>query len=377
MKKNKYDIRRYESADRAGVLELLRHLFDDGIANVEDEWFDWRFHDNPYTTRVPMTVAERDGRVVGLRTTFPIPLSVNGRQEQALLHGDAVVHPDHRREGVFSRIVEWDHERFRESDAVVAYGTPNEDSLSALVRLDYVRPRERDVVATIPEYYRIQNVSVVLNSLRRRGVLGRTLSRFVASRAMNAEILPRVRRTSDDLTVKRRSGVPAELLASLSDERPANRIRVTRDETFYRWRFSNPRYEYATYTVERNGATLASAIVEKKTEPGADTLVSRVVDVRAVSDRTGRGRTLRGLTHAIERDVDSDLLVTRGIALPQSRLPTFDLRSVASYLYTRSASGSRFLARPLDDDVVEWKLHGVDLSDPSNWRLTWCDSQFA
>jgi len=70
------------------------------------EWFQWRFQENPYVDHVPVFVATTDGDVVATRPFFVLPMSIGGTETLALLTVDTMVHPDHRRQGLFTALTE-------------------------------------------------------------------------------------------------------------------------------------------------------------------------------------------------------------------------------------------------------------------------------
>ena len=383
-----YAIRRYEPGDREEVLSLFTR---EGEMRQANRWFDWRFVENPFASEVPITVAEADGRVVALRSSLPVPMAVNGEQTLARLHADAIVHPDHRRRGIFSRIVQADHERFREGRSTISYGTPNEGSLSALRSHEGV-PTDRGVHWSVPRHVRLTRAAALARALT--GLAGgRDWARAVASRASRppaSRDATRESRSKDRVDVVRYDSVPAGLLGSLPFDRDRREVHAVRDERFYRWRMANPWYEYSTYAAESAGETLASAVVETRRlplealpiptprSPEASPMIDRVVDLRPIDGRSTRRGAWAALARGILTDTDAVLLDTLGSRFPRDVTSGTGLGSIAddavSFAFDRLASPTTLIAWPIDGGEGKgWHVNGLDLTVPEHWRLLRCD----
>ena len=96
-------IRPYESADRERFLSLYQTVWDQSRSV---DWFRWRFEENPYRDGVQMIVAEVDGELVGVEPILPFRLVTIASTYDVYQPVDWMVHPDYRRQGVFTRMTE-------------------------------------------------------------------------------------------------------------------------------------------------------------------------------------------------------------------------------------------------------------------------------
>lgn len=89
----------------------------------------WLYAENPHGPAVIFAAFDRLGALVGVRPAIPFRQTWGGRERTAYEFADALVHPEHRRRGIFSRLV-------RQACAWAAqqnytlYSIPNENSLS-------------------------------------------------------------------------------------------------------------------------------------------------------------------------------------------------------------------------------------------------------
>ena len=270
---SEYAIRLYSPSDRSDLLSLWERIF----GREPGEWFDWKFIDNPFLSEVPICVAEHDGRVVGARPSFALPLSVGGRRSVALMQEGAMVHPDHRRRGLYTRMTDFQYDYFADREPVASVGFPNDRAKAALHKLEDRIPLAASAVDAFPMYYRVENPDAIVPSLgneRAMRVVSRLASPFLGA---YLGVRDRFAGSSDAFEVERYGSVPAERLASFADDNAVPAAHAARDEVFYRWRFANPRYETETYAARRDGSLVASAIVE--TEVDAGTRVTYLSDV--------------------------------------------------------------------------------------------------
>lgn len=352
---DRYVVRPYEPDDREDFLALYRLVFGD----ASDEWFDWKYADNPFLDRVPVTVAEADGEVVGAKPTFALRYSTPGGESIALQSSDVMVHPDHRRRGLFSRMIRLLLDRYGDRDEVSLFFLfPNEMTLAGSLKAGW------EVVESVPTYYRIQNPGNYFDfdgddALGRAATRGANLAAegYLGVRDLLAD-------RPSDVTVRRRDEVPVELFADLSAP-VADRLHAVRDETFFAWRFRNPRWEYRSYVAERRGEPVAGLVVGRADRDGAS--VVNVADVVPLT--AGRRReTASALLAAVLADHrDADTVSCVGRALPADLLASYGFRSDAKLPLSRFTESLTLAARPAGDD---WRIGGLDVREPSSWAVS-------
>lgn len=354
-----YTIRRYETDDREGLRSLYGMVYREETA----DWFEWRYESTPYCSHVPVFVAEADGAVVGAVAFLPFPIRSGATTTLALQPADAMVHPDHRRQGLFTRILRTGIEYYDEREPSLFFNFPTDGAKPGLARLGWS-------TVELATYYRIQNPGAFLSPGPGRaaveGVVRPLVRRYHGVR-------DRLARKSPGITVERRSTIPTETLVTLYERDVPARLHVPRDERYYGWRFADPNWTPTTYVATRDSTPLASAITCPLTREGVTVL--KVMDVLPAGRRDGRDSGLDVVLAAIVVDhPEVDL-----IAVPKSSLPGpvaaahgfhADDASPLSWLSTPTS----MVVRPLDaGNEAAWSVGGRCLTDTSNWRLSFSD----
>ena len=359
-----YVIRPYEPDDREDFLEL----YDQVLGDRDDEWFRWKYENNPYVDRVPMIVAvhEDEGRVVGTKPCFALEIRAGSRTYRGLQPADVMVHEDHRRRGLYSRTTERLKERYRDREAALFFNFPNEATLSGSLKHGW------RIVEEVPTYYRVQRPDALVDADddERLEALAR-LARPVARGYYRAR--ERLVGTPSDVTVRRFADVPVEQFVDLYERAIPGTIHANRDETFYEWRFENPNWSYDAYLATRRGEPIAGVVTGTRTEGGTkETCLTDVVPLAAAPDRRD------GLTAILERVLDDRrdvaMLAASGRAIPSDLLARFGFRSDQSLPFSELTQPTTQVTYPLaDDGGHEWTVAGRAITDPSNWTVTFAE----
>ncbi|WP_276260872.1 GNAT family N-acetyltransferase [Haloglomus litoreum] len=347
-------IRPYDPDDREGFLSLYETVFGHPDA---DEWFAWKYERNPNVEAPPIVVAERDGRLVGAMPFFVLRMRARGRSLTGRVPGDLMVHPDHRRQGIFSRLSATVNERLRGQDRTVLFGYPNDAALPGWLATGY------DRLGTEPAHYRVQDPGSFLAaraSLPGLAIVGRAVT--AVARGVLA-LRDRRWRQPPGFSVARFDDIPADVLASLYRQRVPAEIHTVRDESHYGWRFGNPRWEYTAYVAREGGSPVAGAVVGTRERDGART--TQLAD--AVPLAGGPPEAWRALLATIVAEHDD----ARLIAAPADPLPAGLLSSFG--FLGRRLLGPLASERPLivrTPNGTDWTAAGLDVRVPENWRLS-------
>ncbi|RDI72214.1 GNAT family N-acetyltransferase [Halopelagius longus] len=349
-----YAVRPYRPGDREGFLSL----YDTVFGATSEEWFRWKYADNPYAGRIPMYVAESEGDIVGASPFFALRVRVGGDSALALQPADAMVHPDHRRRGLLTRMTEAAIDDYEEGDPAMFFNFPNPTAKGAFTKLGWVE------VGDVTTHYRVQNpanLTQTESAFNRLTAPGTALAR--AYFAVRDRLVPA---ETGRVTVERREEVPAAELAALYAADPPEEIHVVRDERFYQWRYENPKWEYTSYLARRDGDPVAGLVVGTRTSDG--TRVTKLVD--AVPCAAGREATaLSRLVHrAIDDHRDADLIGAWDGTLPDDVLDRFGFRADDHFPLSRVSTRTAVVARALEGDDTD-VLRGVELDARTNWRL--------
>lgn len=347
-----HEVRPFRPGDREGILSLYRTVFG---GNPTRAWFRWKYEDDPYLEEVPIVVATFDGEVVGCRAFFALEMRIDGNDRIALQPCDTMVHPEHRRRGLFVRMNRLAVERYTGRAPAFCFNFPNDSSKPGNERVGW-RP-----VGQVPMYYRVADPAGALAVLADGGDRSSPGSSTVRSPSGPlAGAIGAAHRAGDRLLapsshrIRRHESPPIPTLADLYRRGPAEGIHAVRTERFYRWRLANPERRYRAYVAARGGEPVAATVVS----PAPDHV--RIVDT---VPRVGAASARRELLAAICAEYADRPYVTafgavvdeplRYRFLPDTRPPLSALiRPTTRTLYARDLGGEAVEGRPIGD----WSL---------------------
>ena len=359
-----YTIREFRRGDREGYLELYETVFG---ARKSPEWFAWKYEDNPYADHVPVYVAETNGEIVGARSFFALRLRHGDTTVPVLQPCDTMVHPDHRRRGIFTRMTEAAIDRYAPEDPVLFFDFPNENSLPGNLKLGW------RVVAEVPTYYRVQrpgaladlNDSLLQRLVDRAGDLAIGAYLGIRDRVGHGH--------SGDVAVDRHDTLPVATLLDINRQNVPDRFHAARDEEFYRWRFGNPDYDYSAYVARVDGEAVGAVVLGVREE----TDVAIFADVLPLTPAEESPEPVyAALVEAALDDVsETGLVAVREGVIPPKLLASYGFRRDADFPLSQFSGPITLVVRPLPDDA--WSLAGHDLLDFDNWLLSFCDKDSA
>lgn len=263
-----YQIRPYEVDDTAGIVDLLStHQY----AAIDEAWFRQTYVENPYVDHVPLFLVETHDEIVGVRPFTAFRVRAGEVSELALLTRDTLVHPDHRRRGLFNAMTETALQHYETAEPAFVFSHSNHRSFPGYRKMGWSSLGQSET------YSRVQHAGPLVAAKTRDTVT--SLLSPVASLLSKTHLAVRDRasRSPTDATVTRHETVPEETLASLYERRRPERPHIVRDEAFYRWRFQSREWQpNGTFIARRDGEPLVGIIaVENEGRPS----VTSVVDV--------------------------------------------------------------------------------------------------
>ncbi len=354
---SEYKIRQYRPSDTEEFLSLYSTVMSE---EKQENWFAWKYRENPYVDHVAMIVGVIEETIVGARPFFALPVNINGEHKIALQPGDTMVHPDHRRQGLFTRMTEWAIERYA-GDHPFFFNFPNHQSRPGYLKLDW------EIVSERSSYYRIENPENVGKSRTDQRAV-QLISKIGTPIAQwYYDIQDFTASVPSQITIRTESEPPAKELAMLYRTSIPDRIHALRDEQFYQWRFNNPDWEYTTYIAD--GETGPEAAIVTGTAVGSGPITTKFTDV--VPLKTPSKDALRGLLSQIVTDhTKTDLFVAPPQGIPDSVLREFgfhaDTVPPLSFLTTQTTH----VVRALTDS---WTQNGLHITDSNNWYMTFAE----
>ncbi len=359
-----YVVRRYDRGDAADVLGLFETVW--GVDRSPD-WLAWQYEATPYCDGPAMVVAERDGTVVAARPYIPFPARGGGVDETGVLLHNAMVHPDHRRRGLFTRTTERTVAAQADGGAAFLFNFARPTSAPGYQKMPF-----RPVGVGPFKDVRIQSPGRFVRD-RLRAPVGPIAGR-IADVATDGYLRGRASLGSSPtpagVTVERRAGVAAATLAACYDLAPPERLHTRREERLYRWFAEDPHWDYETYVAGTDDGAVAAALV--RTEHGGTDPSPRIVD--AVPPGGARPLALRALLGAVVADhraapaISVTGPVVKERLFPRSLLASFGFVATDRPLVSRVTAGpdTMFVGTP----GGEYDHAGVgDLTDPRNWAV--------
>lgn len=360
-----YRIRAYEPEDREDFLDL----YDLVLGDSDGEWFRWKYEENPYTDHVPISVATHDGDIVGTKPCFALDLRAGSRTVLAFQPADVMVHPDHRRRGLYSRTTEHMKERYRNGAPSLFFNFPNSATLSGSLKHGW------QIVEEVPTFYRVQDPKGLIDADAEDARRLRTVAR--ATRPLLGGYLrinDRFAGSIGGVRVSRFESIPSSTFVSLYRRSIPPTLHAKRDEVFYDWRFENPTWSYEGYVATRNGGPIAGIVVGTRTEAD-DTTVTYLTDVVPLQETADRREGLRALLARILRDhARSDLIATSGRVLPRTMLEDYGFHGDDRLPLSWLTEPTTQVTYPISSDGGHpWTVNGRAIIDPSNWTVTFAE----
>lgn len=363
---DRYVVRRFQDGDEAAFLDLFETVESLELGGGE-EWFTWKYEDQPALDHVPIFVALHDGEMVGARPFISFSLRAGPRTLLGLQTTDTMVHPDHRGRGVFTRMNDLAFAYYRQHDPDLMFSIPNDRSRPAYLDMG------AQIVDPVTTHLRIEEPSAFADE--KLGELPAGTKSLLDGVASGYLLLRGVRRNRPEgVSVEHRRSVPAETFATLASDPVPDEIHATRDETFYEWRFENPGWEYDAFIARRDGEPLAGLIAGTREVSG-----HRLTQVSDVVPLAGKER-LPGVAAALERllaaRTETDVFAVSGSAVPADLLRQFGFLPDDRLPLSPLASQTVLITMPLDGDLDDdraWTVEGRGLTDPTSWQFPFAE----
>ena len=250
-----FSTRAYRQGDERGIRELFRLVF--GQEMSAERW-NWTYRDN-HTGLITITLAEgEDGEPAGQYAVRPVRMKIGDKVQMGTLSLDTMVHPDYRRQGMFTKLAKHLYAEIAGQGIPLTYGFPNKNSYhGCFTKLDWV-----DLVGRLPLYVKVLSASAVLHTWIKSGLLA-SLVGPLARAAFGVIGAFREGTFPADCELKRVDRFDERIDEFWREASRAHGIMVARDRTYLNWRYvENPDAAYELYVVER-GSSIAGYMVLK------------------------------------------------------------------------------------------------------------------
>ena len=320
-------VRRFHPGDLPDVLELLDASLGGGPAGRRPpDFFRWKHLDNPFGPSF-LLLAEREGRLVGLRAFMRWRLLAGDRAVAAARAVDTATHPDFQGMGIFTRLTLAALDEVR-GQVDLVFNTPNAKSGPGYLKMGW---RE---VGRVPVMVRVRRPLRLLRG-RRPGADPGQVPPVAAPAA--ASVLER----------------GPEVAGLLWREPAADGLATARDLGYLRWRYgAAPLLGYRAVTDERDGELAGLAIF--RVRPRGGLWETTVAEVLAGGDQG----TARRLLRRVARAAPADHLT---FAAPAGSAAA---RAAARGGFLPAPAGIMLVANPLAGDLRP------DPSELGSWSLS-------
>jgi len=124
-----WHIRPYRNGDEKQILKLRQVVFGDlDPVRLKESTWQWQFQNNP-SGKAICFVAESNGKIVGQYVTIPTRFSIQGKETLLAFSCDTMIHPGHRRQGMFSALARELYDSLETYPEInLVWGFPNDQS---------------------------------------------------------------------------------------------------------------------------------------------------------------------------------------------------------------------------------------------------------
>jgi len=359
-----YVIRPYESDDADDVLSLFASVWE---TERSEAWLEFLYERNPFHEGASMLVADAGNEVVGVRPSVPLPMRVRSVDVTCAYLHNVMVHPDHRRRGLFKRLTKRLVDHLGDGTLSLLFCYANDLSAPGYQKTDFQsvgRGPVKHVRLQSPDRFvsdRLQSpFDDVVGSVANAATWG-----YLSAKEFDRSV-------STDLHVERQSGIPAETLTALYETDPPESLHVRREVPLYRWFETDPYWEYETYVASRDDSPVAAVVLRNETDSSADD--PWIVDAvpTASSRHSGAYETL--LDAVVTDYRDARKISISGPVVYERLFPTAVL-SDFGFLSSDRFPLSR-VTRDTNDTVFVYSYGsaveeaGVDITAAENWQLS-------
>lgn len=337
----------------------LHHtVFGSWPSDLDRTIFNWKYVENPYVKSPPIFIAEVNNRIVGARSFFPILMNISGSHVLAFQPCDTMVHPDHRRKGLFTMMTQKALEYYEYKDVKLYFNFPSKYSRQGYYNLGWSEVENH-------EYIRILDSDFITQKMLTGDL---NILRSVFSQIPIKTLNKIIHWVNDNghYEVEKYDSPPVETLCSLYEKSIPNEIHAVRNDLFYNWRLDDPLHDFQTY-IFRDGPEILSAFIVSNRLTNNGT--KNTVLLRDVLPMKNEGR--REQVDRLVQDVvgSNDIRLWEGpLKRPDIYLNGF---LPPEKILPNSERHCHIAVRPTQyNQDLEWQLEGTDIRDSDNWKIS-------
>ena len=378
---DRYKIIAFRPELRENLLEVQQYLWGpDRHRNAA--YFDWKYNRNPYLSSSFVRLALFEGQVVGAFAMIGAELEAGQPPHRfsCLEHADAVVHPDHRRRGLFERMTRALLEDAAGQDFEYIIDTSaHRASAATILKVGWRSPGPVETASWHADWEKKSTVRALAKKLPFLRAAYRQLRQRLpavpappASQGLPFDALDKGRSQIDgaagghiSMGTSPRPEAMADLVARIGSD---GRIRHTRDRRFFAWRFGNPLSVYRFLFWD--DGRLEGYLVLQAPVDAADDYWIHIVDWEATGTQVRAG-----LLEAAMEHTPSQMLVIWSATLSDEVKTLLKSHAFHFSSDTTATDGEvwqpHVLVRPVRSDIppTDWRLGDRDLLNLADWDL--------
>jgi len=339
-------------------LDLFRTTFG---YDMSPELWEWKYVRNPFVVDDPEIVVALDrGKVVGARPFLVAEMWANDRKLKVAQPCDTMVHPEYRRQGLFSRMNELAIQFLGSKGYALFYNFP-----SPMARPGYLRQGWR-LISSVENLFHVTNPRNVISCRLGSKFLGiglgfmyslflGTRKRDVSQSKMGFQV-----RVSDHFN---------DELEEVDSLRGSSAIELVRSKPYLRWRFDqHPEHQYEYIMAKDRDELLGYAVISTQRQP--DNLVYDMIMDYVVKEKSiDCFRELMSRSLQEFQDSKSDLISSWHLSHDELRaelIERYGFKSSLGFPYRRLLEQRYFVVREVDRQAIG----AFDIYDERNWRVS-------
>ena len=360
-----YELRWFEKNDLNAFLNTFELVFN---VPLSKEYFKWKYAQNPLVEDDPLIVVVEEidtGAAVGFRGCVPTRLRMSEDVVKAMYFADVMVHPDHRRRGLNSKMIDFALSAFQDTSFRLYYNFPR-----TLTHLGNIKRGFRKVSP-------VTDSLLVNNPGKLSGIVfeGWLLS-SLAPPAYRLYSFFRGRPRGSDLKVSLTPGTLRDIEdLYYSWSQSEAKIHTVRDTEYLTWRFEKmPLVESEYWMVNLKEKPAGYFIVTRKFDE-TDSIILNDYLISNNDPAVFRNAILE----LIDVYSEKSSLITWAFTEPryQTTLSEMGFLESTKYPLNKFVTQRTFVSRPtmLDvDNETHWAINDKNISHLSSWYLTPSDS---
>ena len=353
------NIRLFDKGDTESFLELYEQIFN---KPGKQEWFEWKYQNNPYMQHVPIYVAKDKDKVIGARPFFALDVAWDDKTWTAIQPCDTMVHPDYRGQGIFTRMTQQSLDFYSDQPVDLIFNFPNDKSRPGYLKMDWKE------VMSIPEWYRFNDLNKPIASESESRFLNYVSNIITNCGAIYNSLCDWTSPSpSPRIETEVTKSIPTQALTELYEYAKPNSIHAVRNEQFYNWRFNNPQRQYKTILAKEKGTVKGAAITGM---PKYNELThARITEILPKKNQDSNviisilDRIIDEYSHADVISAFDEMLTKphRWGFISDKRFPLSNIRQ-STYLLTRPV-----------DLGKGWYINEQKITDPDSWSITYSE----